>query len=329
MSEVPKFHDEFLMPIIMGSPYRVPGYAYENYGIGPYADETLALRAYKEEWASGTKAQNALIVQATQEAGLADFNGLLQQAAAKAVAEIIERESLNSPVMVDIGAGAGASALTIVQLLPERIKQNTTMLLLDPAEEKLQVAGQLMEEAGVKYQKLIGADMEILSGLEPGSVDILTGVASIHHHARIPFESYARVLKKGGFAIFADWHHDLWEHPTRVLKFLERFNWPQKEAGLANWKVAYPQAIDDPDATLRLTPEELMAREQITRFWLGYKNIADRANLGPNAVWPLEGHKPVKRYIEGMQEAGFYTDTPCQLLPDSSLLQVSKGRFGV
>lgn len=327
MPEAPKFHDESLMPIIMGSPYRIPSYAYENYGIGPYADETLALRTYKEEWASGTEAQNALIVEATQEAGFANFNGLLQQTAAKAVAEIIERESLSSPVMADVGAGAGASAVAIIKAVPDRIKRGMTMLLVDPAKEKLQVAEHMMQEQEVRYEILVGTDIEILSGLDPGSVDILTGVASVHHHARIPFASYARVLKKDGFTIFADWHQDIWEHPARVFEFLKRFDWPKKEEGLANWIAVYPQALNNADAGITLAPKDLVAREQITRFWLAYQNIADRANLGINAIWPLEGHRPVRKYVDGMQEAGFYTEPPHQLLADSSLLQVVTGQL--
>ncbi|MBI2338064.1 methyltransferase domain-containing protein [Candidatus Daviesbacteria bacterium] len=338
MRTAPEFHNESLMPIIMGSPYRVPDYAYPLYGLGRYIDETKALQAYKEEWASGTKAQNDLVTQVTIEAGFGDYNGMLQQAAARVAVAAIEILSLESPVVLDVGAGAGASGIAVARLLPKHIKRNTTMLLNDLAGDKLQVAGQLMEEAEVEYQKLVGSDIEVLRNLEPSSVDILTGVASVHHHARVPFEEYARVLKKGGFAIFADWHHDLWENPARVLEeFLKRFDWPKKEEGLANWVATYPQALNNPDNGLQPTIQDLTAREQITRFWLTEQNTAARANLGPNAIWPLEGHRPVRRYVEGCRQAGLYTDTaairllirhetipqnPFQLLRDSSLLQV-------
>lgn len=323
MNKAPEYHVEDLMPVKMGSPYRVPHYAYQAYGLGPHINEDRAWQAYKNEWISGTEAQNALVPQVTIAAGFGDYNGLLQQTAAKAVVITIERLSLKSPVMLDVGAGAGASGLAIAKLLPKNIREYTRMILNDPAEEKLKTAEQLIEEAGVRCQKLVGADMEVLGSLESGSVDILTGVASVHHHAGIPFDSYARVLRKGGFAIFADWHHDIWEHPARVLKFLERFEWPKKKEGLANWIAAYPQALNDPDINIQLTPEDLMARKQITRFWLAYKNIADKANLGPNAIWPLEGHRPVARYVENLQSAGFAVNSPKQLLPDSSLLMIT------
>lgn len=339
MPEVLTPHNEALMPITMGSPYRVPDYAYNKYGLRGYTNETLASLAYKKEWAAGTPEQLALVLQASNEAGLTNANCLLQQATAKIVAGIIERDYfLKSPVIADIGAGAGASAVAIVEALPDDVRRKTAMILVDPSKESLKTAEQLMEEQGVNHRILIGTDTEVLRELRSQSVDILTGVASIHHHVKIPFKDYARVLKIGGFAVFADWHHDLWEHPARVLGFLEEFDWPQKEEGLINWKEAYPQALNNPDKTLQLTQEELMARKQITRFWLAYKNIADRANLGPNAIWPLEGHRPVSRYIQEMKEAGLHNQTPrinslldemgipsipFPLLDNSSLLQVT------
>lgn len=339
MSEILTPHNEALMPIIMGSPYRVPDYAYVKYGLGKYVNETFASLGYKQEWADGTPEQLALVLQASNEAGLTNANCLLQQATAKIVAGIVERDYfLKSPVIVDIGAGAGASALAIAEALPDDVRRKTTMILVDPSKESLKTAEQLMQEQRINYKILIGTDTEVLKDLRSQSVDILTGVASIHHHARIPFKDYAGVLKIGGFAVFADWHHDLWEHPARVLGFLEELDWPQKEEGLANWKETYPQALNNPDKALQLTREELMARKQITRFWLAYKNIADRANLGPNAIWPLEGHRPVSRYIQEMREAGLRNQTarinslldeigipstPFPLLDNSSLLQVT------
>lgn len=325
MSEALKFHNESLMPIIMGSPFRVPAYAYQNYGL-TYTGENLSNQAYTAEWASGNKEQVALIAQALDKAGFTDFNSILQKATALKVSEYIKcLPPQRFYVLADIGAGAGGSASAIIEMLPEDIKQKTIFLLVDPSNNSLTTAGQLMEEQEVKYELFTGTDTEILKSWQTESVDILSGVASVHHHAAIPFREYTRVLKMGGWAIFADWHHDIWEHPARVLKFLKRFDWPQKEAGLANWKAAYPQAIDDPDTNLWLTSEELMAREQITKFWLAYKNIADRANLGPNAIWPLEGHRPGIRYLKDMQKAGLFTLQQQKLLPGSTLLQISTG----
>lgn len=341
MPELLTPHNEPLMPITMGSPYRIPDYAYPNWGL-KYLGEYRANSAYSAEWTLGTAEQNALVGRALAEAGFTDFNGLLQQTTARIVAALVDKNPyLQSPIIADIGAGAGGSASALAKELPIKVKQNTIMMLVDPASEKLEVAGQLMQEQGIKHQLLTGLDTEVLRKIPTMSVDILIGVASVHHHARIPFDEYARVLRKGGFAIFADWHHDLWEHPARVLRFLERFDWSQKEKGLTDWKAAYPQALYDTEIGLHLTPEELVAREQITRFWLGYKQIADKANLAANAIWPLEGHRPVTQYMRDMIQAGLHpravsihqlvrdhviSNNPHQILADSSLLQVTIGQ---
>lgn len=325
MTEAPKFHDESLMPIIMGSPFRVPDYAYLSYGL-KFTNKESANKAYQAEWAAGNKDQVALVGQALAQAGFKNFNEILQRDTARTVSKITHCSLLEDTVTIaDIGAGPGGSALAIIKALPEEIKQQTTMLLVDPSKESLASAGQLMENEGVKYELFTGMDIEVLKNWPDKSVDILTGVASVHHHAEIPFDEYTRVLKDGGSAVFADWHHDLWEHPARVLKFLGRFDWPQKEQGLADWIATYPEALNNPDANFTATPAELAAREQITRFWLAYKNITDGANLGRNAIWPLEGHRPVRWYIEGMRKAGLVTAPPYKLLPESGLLQISMG----
>lgn len=321
MPEVLTPHNESLMPITMGSPYRVPDYAYPNWGL-QYRGETKANKTYQAEWSIGDAKQLMLVSMATMAAGFDDYPELLRRATARVVSALVEQGNhFSSLHILDLGAGPGKSAVAIYEALPERVREKTEITLLDPSASSLQTAEELMRTRGIKHKIVCGIDSEVSDQIQPGSVDIVTAVASIHHHARIPFGLYERVLKPGGSLVIADWHHDIWEHPGRVLKFLERFNWPQKEAGLANWKAVYPQAIKDADNNLQLTPAELMAREQITRFWLAYKNVVGKTN----PIWPLEGHRPVSRYITGMQEAGLYTGAPQQLLPDSTLLMVTVG----
>ncbi|MEZ4755129.1 MAG: hypothetical protein R3A13_12670 [Bdellovibrionota bacterium] len=52
--------------------------------------------------------------------------------------------------------------------------------------------------------------------LDEGSIDIAVGVASIHHHSKIPFDLYHEVLHPGGTAVFGDWHNSCWTHPALV-----------------------------------------------------------------------------------------------------------------
>lgn len=323
MPEILTPHQESLMPFEMGSPIRTPWYAHSSWGlISP--DEKIVAEAYKAEWSQGTEAQLELVSQASIRAGLGNFPELLRRKTAEIAAGIFNSRPAEKPFnLLDIGAGPGLSALAVYEALPIKLRNQLFVNLIEPSSQALKTAESLMANYNIASIPFCGTDLEALEQMESASYDLLIAVASVHHHARIPFDEYARVLKRGAYAVFADWHQDIWEHPGRVLRFLERFDWPGKKEGLADWVRAYPQALDDPDKNLHLTPAELLAREQITKFWLAYKEIANGANLGTNAIWPLEGHRPVARYVEGLQETGFLVDSPRQLLSDSTLLMVT------
>lgn len=332
MAEIPKYHNEALMPLTMGSPYRVPHYAYNVYGLGPYVNEDLATEAYRTEWAAETPGLVASVPDALQKAGLGNFNGFLQQRTAEVVAAVLTTSPLQEHYrIIDVGAGTGDSAIAVAKLLPAEIRARTIFFLIDPSGKSLEEAKEKMKDQGVEYGTLEGTDLDILSQIQPEFADVLTGVASVHHHAKIPFELYARVLKPRGWAVFADWHQPIWEHPGSVYRFLQKFNWLDKEQGLENWLEAYPQSKNIPP--LPEDPADRMAIRQITLFW---------SALGrPNNLYPLEGHRPVHRYVADMQHAGLDLNSadirrlissgviagnPHQILPDSSLLQVTVGQ---
>ena len=333
-------HDESLMPLIMGSPYRVPVYAYKKWNLKPI-DEKKVVDLYQAEWARGTEAQLALVSQASEKAGLGDYPELLRKKTAEVVAEIIKHQPDGEVISIlDVGTGPGISAQKIFEALPEALKPKTTLFLLDPSSSSLVVAKGLMEKNGINHQIIHDIDLNIGKYIKDGTIDIVTGVASIHHHSEIPFQIYDKVLKPGGFAIFADWHNSIWEYPVRVYEFLQRFDWSEKEKGLRNWLETYPSAVEK--VAEPASHVDRKANEEITRFWLAYKIIVrQNGQLGPNAIWPLEGHRPVGEYLEGMRRAGFFMNSeqinrliesgiikanPDQLLPDSSLLMLTIGQ---
>lgn len=333
-SQEKKYHNEALMPMTLGSPFRVPHYAYSNWGL-VYGSEEQADAAYKAEWEAGNAGQLGLVSKATIEAGFGDFPDLLRKETAKIVASLLQNRPADQPITIlDIGAGPGSSALEIYKSLPDRFKLVTTIILLDPSAGALKTGEELMKQNEIKYKIVNGSDSDELPKMKKSSVDIVTGIASVHHHAKIPFDLYKNVLKIGGSAVFADWHQSIWEHPGSVYEFLKRFDWPKKEKGLKNFLEIYPEAKNAPPSPK--SPEDRKAIEQITQFWLAYKRISDAANLGPNAIWPHEGHRPVKRYVEEMKNTGFSMDTldtrrvmmrnPYQILPGSSLLQLTVGQ---
>ncbi len=322
MPEILTPHDESLMPLIMGSPYRVPDYAYLNWGLGNYIDESNADKAYQAEWAAGNAGQLALVSMATELAGFGDYPELLRRTTAIAVSNLVNQMgSSHSLHILDLGAGPGKSAEAVYQALSAEIRGKTELTLLDPSVNSLQTAEELMKRNGIKYRIVPSMDNDMLNQIEPGSVDIITAVASIHHHARIPFETYREVLKPGGFLVIADWHHSLWEHPHRVLEFFKGFQWPNKEKGLQNWIEVYRQAQVTAEPIDNL--DDLQAIKQITAFWHRYRQILERKDVKDNNIWPLEGHRPVAIYLENLRSAEFMADSPQQLLPDSSLLMLT------
>lgn len=326
MSEAPRFHDESLMPLTMGSPYRVASYAYPNWGL-TYTGEEQALAAYNAEWASGGQDQMNLVEEAS-EAVLGSYPQLLRTSAAGAASQIMQGHTFGHKniVVLDIGAGPGLSGLEIFRKSPPEIQNRLVIMLLDPSSKSLAAAEELMTENKATYGILKGTDSESLPTLPNGFADIITGVASIHHHSEIPFAEHLRVLKPGGSAIYPDWHQDIWLYPGGVLRFLEAFDeeeWPRREEGLRHWVEVYPQALETP--TLSDDPKDVRARDEITRFWKAYAKIVRERGVN-NELWPLEGHRPAQEYVWSMREAGFKQVVSRPLLDYSSLLQVTVGQ---
>lgn len=333
-----RFHDESLTPLYMGGIDRVAKEYRDAWG-SPYNGEASADTAYRAEWAAGNSGQLGLVKEATIEAGLGNYPELLNIRAAEAVSRLLA--SRKGPIrLIDIGSAGGTTVLVTYEALPDHLKDAAEFVLVDPSPGALKSAEETLTERGIKFEIRQGSDSDVLSGIPEGSFDILTGVASVHHHARIPFDEYDRVLKKGGFALFADWHNSMWRSPASVYHdFLLGMDWPRREEGLRDWLRAYPQAIEVPIPPVH--PHDRQANTDIAKFWQAYQRIQNEQAPGANAIWPLEGHRPVGMYALAMRQAGFDLETrdidrlvgmgiiarnPHQILPDSSLLQLTIGQ---
>jgi SAM-dependent methyltransferase len=332
-------HNEALMPMPMGSPARTPSYARSAWGLPTYIKEEEVVELYSDEWKGGNEGQLAIVSKAAKRAGFGDNPALLRQKTAEVIRSIIKGYPIRGELLIlDVGAGPGLSALTIWKELPTDIRSKSRFLLLDPSRASLEAAEKVMKENRVNYEVICDVDIHVGRYLKEGIVDILVGVASVHHHSAIPFDLYYQMLTPGGIAVFADWHNSIWEHPWRVYRFLEAFDWPTKEAGLREWLESYGgvYVIEPTD------PADRQANKDITNFWLGYYRIIKEGavDLGPNSIWPLEGHRPVEQYVAEMRGVGFSIDSssirktlrrgiiasnPHQLLPGSRLLMVTVG----
>lgn len=337
MPEIIVPHDEDLMPIRMGPPNRVADDALPAWRLEPLPEEDV-VELYQQEWAGGDFRQLSLVSEASKRAGFGDHPKLLRTTAAKVVGEYLRNQPYKEPTSIlDLGSGPGESSLAIYQAIPDSLKDWVELILLDPSARSLQNARNLLDGTVNNYRTVHGTDLQIPYYIDDESLDLITAVASVHHHSRIPFDIYVDALKPGGMIVIADWHNSVWEHPYTVMKFLEQFDWPNKQAGLANWQEAYPEArypIPDED-----NPLNVQANKDITAFWLGYYEVLkEHGDPGKNSIWPLEGHRLCERYIEGLIEAGFFVNTsniiklissrvissnPHQILPNSRLLMLT------
>jgi len=337
-------HDESLMPMILCSPTRTPEYGFAKWGIkwDTSTERKYVLdigeKEYAREWLYGTGKQKNIVSEASKRAGFGDNAQIVRDYCAKVVREIVKKEK-NRLVILDHGAAPGVSTETIFNGLEENDKDRVHLILLDSSKDYKEEAEERMKRLGAKYQVIVDSDINILKYVVPETVDIFTGVASLHHHSHIPFELFYQVLKKGGYLVSSDWHNSMWEEPYRVYKMLERFDWPKKEKGLKHFLDVYPTAripVADP-----ANPLDKQANEDIINFWLGYYELLKEGDLGNNEIWPLEGHRPVERYKQQMQDAGFsldspdileliesktITDNPHQIKPDSRLLMLTIGQ---
>ncbi len=201
-------------------------------------------------------------------------------------------------------------------------------------EERGENAAKELDKRGLKrdknYRVIVGKDLEIPGYLEPESQNIVTAVATIHHHAYLdmPFRVIYDVLGKGGYFITADWHNSMWESPHRVYDFLKEFDWPGKEKDLKNFEKAYLIGKEKPPL---LNDAEEKTNEMIRAFWRGWIKVRKRAKekgeFDPrDDIWLLEGHRPHERYIDEMIRTGFRLDGVYQIMDDSKLLMRLTGK---
>lgn len=335
MIHIPE-HDESMFPVTLGSPLRVPMYAWSRWGIeGDYNRlNDYAEAEYAREWRESKGKQHNLVETAANNAGIGECNPILRKSCADAVAKIVDMYR-GGVSLIDIGGGDGRSAAVIWDVLADEQRSRIKKIAVnDCSDDGLEVAMETLRKKGAPVEIIRGSDIEIPMNNHAGKYDIVTGVASIHHHARIPFDVYHALLRRGGFAVFADWHNSIWEDPYRVCQLLEKFPedaWPKgKEEGLKHFIDVYtPQSDAVRNEAVKNRQQEEQANDDISRFWL------QATKDWP--IWPLEGHRPVDYYADGMKYVGFNIPSkfpfpkredeedslpnPFQIIPGTALLQ--------
>ena len=317
-------HDERLMPMTLGyerlsgetggSVVRTPAYSWPQWGITyDFDSEFIELldaseRAYRAEWDAGTPEQHKIVAEASMNAGFGDHNAKLRAAAAKYIREVVNDYSGHVSIL-DIGAGAGDSALEVYRALSSRDKKRAKFTLLEPAKLSLEKAVERMKVECASFECVNVTDNEI--GKLKGDYDVIMGVASVHHHAQIPWFNYKLALKNGGRLVIADWHNGVWADKGKVYEFLKVLGCSME--GLEHFENTYKVS--------GMATPLTQADKDIFTFWKGYVQLLkERGQQGKNAIWPLEGHRPADRYLDEMDFADFKNLKTAKVLENTELL---------
>lgn len=329
------------MPIRLGSALRVPSYAYPNWSI--VGDESLLFEAsereYESEWKDGSAAQISYIQEAAKRAGNPGNLPMLRNACADVVSKLAQRIKGKINIM---DVGAGLSAIVMCEKLGEEEKQRVHLFLLEPSKTRLYQTAEKLETMGFERGKNLtlaaAKDLEMMRYVEPGSMDIITGVASVHHHSFLSFDVFYKALKPSGFLVLADLHNHLFEHPNRIYyKFLDQLEWETKDKDLEMFVKKFPKALETapPLTRLQQNADDIIIRNRMEWAKIRMSAIARGEFSEENDIHLLEAHVPVEKYIEEFLRCGFSIDggilrdvmpsNPMQLLPEASLLMVTVG----
>ena len=183
-----------MLDSVLGSAYRVPSYAHAVWSLNDRDALRLSEAAYRAEWDDLRGDQHALIARASELAGLADANRLLNDENARIIANAF-RTFDGTVRLLDVGAGTGDTTISILESLDKSEWERAFFTLIDPAESLLESAGRRLRERGLRdgenFALHVASDLDIPTIVAQESQNIVTAVASIHHHAFLegPFES--------------------------------------------------------------------------------------------------------------------------------------------
>lgn len=310
-------------PLRLGSPLKVPSTAWDAWGIGSssareFADLVAESElCYVREWQHTDDAGLRDIAEAGRRAGLADCNAMLNAAVAGELLRVVAELPAEAKVL-DIGAGAGATTLSVLDRL-RNLAREMTFHLLEPAARSLKQAQSKLENG--RFDACAGRfafheakDLDLGGLFLEGTCDAVVTTAVMHHHAFIDpvLQQIAHVLKSGGVLIVGDWHNSMWLHPGRIYAFMSELNWEGKDADLAAFRVRFPA-----DAPPETDPGLARANDQIRAFWRAY---ADVRTPGAPPYEMLEGHRPPAEYRLAMEKAGLRPMGPERLLLEGSAL---------
>ncbi len=304
-------------PVILSTALRVPSYAYREWGmpIGEHRKESD--RGYAVEWEGGGPNQMDNVIKALKSAGMDNYSQILRDANTNFVNAYMKKHE-GSVNYLEIGFGV--STVQMFEALDENDKDRIHIIGVEPSEDRANAAAEGLVKLGMK----LGSNLKVHFGVnnniiekgyaEPGSQNLVTAVATFHHHSYLdtPMKVIYETLANGGIFVSSDWHNSMWEHPNRVYRFLESLPyWEGKEKDLADFVQMFPMAVEEAPELNRI---DEAANADIRKFWMGWiKARAEAIEAGKfeegDDIWMLEAHRPVERYKDIMEGAGLYLNS--------------------
>ncbi len=354
-------------PVPLGSILRTHAYSYRNWGLVITQDNVEWLRAesrkaFSVEWADSDSSLNALIGEAAEKAGLADTNALMNAKIgeyAAAYAASVRRDEL---CVVDIGAGAGGTSVSLIRALsalePALRPKRLLLAMIEPSRKRLATAEAAVLEAaaGTPMEKRLELILEEgtvgkVSSIPNAFADMVVSNAAIHHESfndHLP--QILRILGGGAPFISGDWHETTYENPSRVywIYYLlqnpfdedlargvmdftlgkEGPPWLPERKELGGFRSLFKLDLEDVSGAFwGHTESERRAAVGSQRYWVEMgKKFASEGKKCPELL--LQCHERVSKRTENLLNAGFVFDDEsrrryCEVIRDRGYGQIA------
>ncbi|HSB47785.1 MAG TPA: methyltransferase domain-containing protein [Candidatus Bilamarchaeum sp.] len=328
-------------PVRLGSLLRTHAYSYPNWGI-TIAPENIdwlvseSKKAFSVEWADTDGSMNHMIAEASEKAGLADTNALMNAKIGQYASEVLI-ERFDGPSVLDIGAGAGDTSLAFLDTDRDSEAQTRNLVLLEPSAKRLETAEGRIRSfiRGTSYEgslnlRLVHGSVDKLADFDDDSFDIIISNAAIHHESFNPhLAQIRRVLFPGMPFISGDWHESNYEHPARVYWIYYLLQNPHDEEtakavtdfvlggrgpllterkALGEFRERFSLSLMDLyDAYKGHTESERRADVGSMKYWLELgKRFSEEGKKCPEFL--LQCHERVSKRVENLTNAGFVFD---------------------
>jgi hypothetical protein len=305
--------DELGLPVGLGSIARCSHFGYPNYGI-VFQDEreaelvrNISIKSYLAEWTDSDWRMHALIRDAVGQTSFRRSGAQLNGGVGFITNELIEsREDQDLVKIFDFGTGEGDTTDAILARILKRkngksLLSRLVLCLNDVSEMQLPITAQrLNEKYGVQVETAYGWGSDVLRNFE-NEFDFIVSSGVLHHESFSPFQSVYQALKNDGAVVVADYCTRLFDHPVRLVRFLESIGADRKR--IKEFR-KYFGVCSDSD----ITREERIAVSQTINYLKSLIALIQKAEMDNVGYFPIEAQRSGRQIAKEMTDANFCID---------------------